>query len=105
MHAAETVDPGIATTPDPLAQAAAIEWFANTPDGERHAFPDDRTFRRSLCEPAIRWTVAFREHGLGYCERCQIALHMRIRQASDALTVASADDQAGDHYFRPETAR
>lgn len=104
MHTAEHADPAVASA-NPLADAAAIEWFADGPDAERHAFPDDRTFRRSIGDCNVRWTVRFREHGLGYCERCQIALHLRIRQASDALVAASVGDQAGDHYFRPEAPR
>jgi hypothetical protein len=101
MHAAESIF--AAAEPDPLAEAAAIEWFANAANAERHAFPDERTFRRSLC--GVRWTVLFREHGLGYCEPCQIALHQRIRQASDALAAAADDDQTGDHYLRPDLDR
>jgi hypothetical protein len=95
-------DPVVVASANPLADATAIEWFADAPDAERHAFPDDRTFRRSICDLGIRWTVRFREHGLGYCEGCQIALHQRIRAASDALVAASVGDQAGDHYFRTD---
>lgn len=88
-----------------LVDPLATEWFADEPDGTRHAFASDRTFRRSLCDLGIRWTVRFREHGGGYCLGCQDALKTQIRRATDALLQASAGDQRGDHYYRPEVAR
>jgi predicted nucleic acid-binding Zn ribbon protein len=94
------------------AAAGDYEWRANSALGERHAFPPVDGFRRSICDRRVAFTAAFGHHGATTCPGCRAALREQLRATAVALAeigISTAivtphvdDDQAGDHYLRPD---
>ena len=75
--------------------APVFTWRADSPDGDRHAFPERDGFPPpSLCD--IRWTVRFAEHGARYCDVCLAKLKAILSGAQEALTEAEYVNSSGD---------
>lgn len=77
--------------------APAFSWHADTPEGDRHAFPyrEDRGFPPpALC--GLRWTVRYGQDGVRFCDACLGTLRRILSGAQDALTEAEFTNTTGD---------
>lgn len=93
MSGSVTVDPTATTATTPTE----LKWRADSPDGDRHAFPDNAGFpARAVC--GARWTARMGHHGAAWCAGCADGLKEQLRAVTAALAVLEATDQRGDHF-------
>jgi hypothetical protein len=71
----------------PTIVVAPIDFLADAPDAEFHAFPRRDGFPSgSLCGQ-VRWTVRQRPHGAGFCRDCVGVMREQQAWLTEALAV------------------